>query len=434
MSSRHQGPFYGWWIVFAAAVGLFCGIPSTVYTFGVFVKPLIQEFHVSRAAISVSYTLWAVMYAVGAPLVGWLIGRFGSRRVIILSLALFGLTLISMKVISADIWQFYLAYGCVGLLSSGVGPISYGNVLSRWFDRRRGLALGLAMLGMGLGAILMPVIAQRLIALFGWRTAYALLGCLVLLLALPMAFVLRENPWELGHTVDGDTPSTGEPAAVAVAGTSVRDAWRSRAFWLMVCAFFLTGAAVQGCVVHLAPMLSDRGLSATTAALGSSLLGAALMIARLGTGYLLDRLFAPRVAILTFGCAAAGIGLVLFGSTTYLALAGAFLIGLGIGGEVDIIPYLISRYFGLRAFAQILGVAFAIFVLSGAVGPLLMGAGFDRSGSYRGILLVFVGTILFSAWLVARLGPYRFSAQVRGGDVPAELSKNYPATKTPVSL
>jgi MFS family permease len=146
------------------------------------------------------------------------------------------------------------------------------------------------------------------------------------------------------------------------------------------------------------------------------------MIARLGTGYLLDRLFAPRVAILTFGCAAAGIGLVLFGGATYLTLAGAFLIGLGIGGEVDIIPYLISRYFGLRAFAQILGVAFAIFVLSGAAGPLLMGVGFDRSGSYRGVLLVFLAAILLSAWLMARLGPYRFAAPVTGATVPAELS------------
>ena len=131
-------------------------------------------------------------------------------------------------------------------------------------------------------------------------------------------------------------------------------------------------------------------------------------------GYCLDRYFAPRVATFFYACLLVGIGLFLTGSGTQAGLAAAFFIGLGLGAEADIIPYLISRYFGLRAFAPIVSVAFSMFVLAGALGPLLMGAGFDRSGSYRGVLLLLFLTTLLALILVVQLGPYRFCARLDG--------------------
>ena len=404
--------FYGWWVVSAAAIGLFWGIPVSVYSFSVFLKPLIQEFHASRAAVSLIYTLQSIGLAVSAPVVGWLIGRFGTRRVIVPALALFGSILISIRAFSGGIGQFYIFYIALGLVGNGVGPIPYGNVVSSWFNRRRGLALGVSMLGIGAGAMLIPPLAQHLIAEFGWRTAYAILGLAVLLISIPVvAAFLQESPQDLGLLTDGDMPLDGAaPTAAAVAGLSASDAWRSRTFWLMVGAFFLVGASVQGCLVHTAAMLSDRGISAQTAALGTSFLGGAVMLGRVGAGYLLDRFFAPRVAALFFGCVAAGIGLFLTHGSTPVALAGAFFVGLGLGAEVDIIPFLISRYFGLRSLAAIYSVAFGAFVLAGAVGPLSMGAGFDLTGSYRGVLMVFFGATLLAALLITRLGAYRFQA------------------------
>jgi MFS family permease len=410
-SQRRPVFFYGWWVVLACAVGLFWGPPVSVFSFPVFLKPLMQAFHVGRAAVSLGFTLHLVATAVSAPALGWFIDRFGTRRVIVSTVVIFGLVLISMQTLSGGIGHFYFRCVAMGLVSSGGGPIAYGNVVSLWFDRHRGLALGLTMVGIGVGAIVMPSFAQFLIARFGWRTAYAILGSAVLLIATPVvAAVLKEKPQDLGLLPDGaEVRQATALSEVPVQGLSAREAWHSTTFWLMVSAFFLVSASVQGCLVHTTAMLSDRGINAQTAALGSSLVGAALLMGRVGTGYLLDRLFAPRIAAVFFGGAALGICLLWLG-TTPVAFAGAFLVGLGLGAEVDIIAYLTSRYFGLRAFGKIYSSAFAAFALAGALGPFIMGKGFDLTGSYRVPLMAFLAATLLAAVLMTRLGPYRFRA------------------------
>jgi len=196
------------------------------------------------------------------------------------------------------------------------------------------------------------------------------------------------------------------------------DAWRSRTFWLMLCAFSLVSASVQGCLVHMAAMLTDRGITAQTAAFGASLMGAAVLIGRGGTGYLLDRFFASRVAALLFGGAAIGIGLLLIGSSPSTAFLGAFLVGLGLGAELDILAFLVSRYFGLRSFAEIYSLVFGAFALAGAFGPLLMGAGFDLTGSYNAPLAVLFTSTLIAAGLMTRLGRYRYPAAQREENEP----------------
>jgi MFS family permease len=409
-SARHRF-FYGWWVVSAAAAGLFWGAPVTVFTFSVFVRPLMQDFHAGRATISLAYTLGGIAAACSAFLTGRLVDRFGARRVILPATALFAMILLSMKVLAAGIGQFYALYLALGFLVNGVGPVPYGQVVARWFDQRRGLALGLMMFGIGSGAMIMPALAQQFIASFGWRAAYAILGCAVLLIAMPVvAGFLKENPREFGLRPDGLPPADAPANVEADVGVDWRRAWRDRTFWLMAGAFFLAGASVHGCVVHLAPMLLDRGLSARSAALGSSLVGAAVLTGRVGSGYLLDRLFGPYLAAGLFGGVALGIGLLWSGAGTALMLAGAFLVGLGLGAEVDIIAYLTSRYFGLRSFGEIYGSAFTAFLLAGALGPLLMGKGFDLTGSYRAPLVALLASALAATLLITRLGPYRYQA------------------------
>jgi MFS family permease len=165
----------------------------------------------------------------------------------------------------------------------------------------------------------------------------------------------------------------------------------------------------------MAAILSDRGTTIQAAALGSSLLGAALLIGRVGSGYLLDRFFAPYLAAIFFGGAAVGIGL-LWTAAPGIAFAGAFLVGLGLGAEMDIIAYLTSRYFGLRSFGEIYGFAVAIFLLAGALGPLAMGAGFDLTGSYNTPLAGLFSSTLVAALLMTRLGPYRYQAGQHDGN------------------
>lgn len=306
---NHKGHivFYGWWIVCTASVALFWGIPVTVYSFGVFFKPLAHEFHVSRSAVSLAHTLRAIADALTIPFSGWLISRFGTRRVVLPAAAIFALILISFRAFPGGIGQFYASYVALSLAGTGLGPLAWGNLVSQWFDRRRGLALGLAMVGIGCGAMLIPAAAQRLIASFGWRNTYAIFGCAVLLIPIPVvgAF-LKEKPQDLGLLPDGDAPANrAAQEDITAVGLSASEAFRTGAFWLMMCAFFLVGASVQGCVVHAAALLSDRGLNQQSAAMGTAVLGAAVMIGRTGTGYLLDRFFAPRIAAFFFVCAAA---------------------------------------------------------------------------------------------------------------------------------
>lgn len=402
--------FHGWWIVLVAGIGLCFGFsPIFIFSFGVFIKPLAQEFHSNRASISFAFTLANLMASMGSPLVGRLADRFGARRVILGSTFIFALLLISSQILSASLWSLYLFCGLLGFVGTGSAPIPYSKVVTRWFDRRRGLALGFTMFGIGSGAILMPPLSQRLITMFGWRSAFALLGLLVVVIALPVVgFFLKDSPEEMGLLPDGTISVPAAGKQIAQDGLAWPEVRRSPTFWIMVGAIFLVGASVHGCVVHLAPLLSDQGLSPQRVALATTFLGSALLIGRVGSGYLLDRFFAPRVAMGLFGAAACGIALLRTGTVSALVFLAAFLIGLGMGAEVDIIAYLTSRYFGLRSFGEIYGYAFASYTLAGALGPWLMGLGYDRFGSYRFTLGGFLLATLLAVFLLTRLGAYRF--------------------------
>ena len=412
MNSKDNRVFYGWWVVAASAVGLFWSVPITVYSFTVFLKPVMQEFHVGRAAVSLAFTLALMVSALSTPLAGWLIGRYGARKVILPAMAMFGTILLCNKALATSLWHFWFFYAGLGILVHGIGPLPYGNVVTHWFDRHRGLALGLMMVGIGAGAIIMPSFAHSLIARHGWHSAYAILGSLVLVIPLPVvAAFLKEKPQDLGLLPDGATPALGAvPPHAGLLGLSRYQAWRTRTFWLLVCAFSLVSVSVQGCLVHMTAMFTDRGIAVQTAALGASVVGAAVLIGRVGAGYLLDRFSGPHVAALFFGGAAVGIGLLLVRSALSVAFLAAFLVGLGLGAEVDMIAYLVSRYFGLRSFAEIYSLVFGAFGLAGAFGPLLMGAAFDLTGSYHAPLAAFFPATLVAAVLMTRLGPYRYRA------------------------
>jgi MFS family permease len=412
MTGHRSGKvFYGWWVVLAAGIGSFMGPgPILSFTFGVFLKSLSQEFGWSRAQISLAFSLSTLVLSGILPFIGKLVDRFGARKVIVPSALFFGLCVMSFSLLSASLWHFYVIYLLVGIVGGGTSPLPYASVISHWFDKRRGLALGLVMVGLGLGTFITPSLAQVLITYVGWRHAYMLLGLMVIVIVIPaVGLFLKETPQMLGLEPDGETavhagaarPSSQEH------GLSGREAWHTSTFWLMLGAFFLVSAGVHGCLIHLVPLLTDRGLSAQNAALATSLLGGAVLLGRVGTGYLLDRFLTSSVAVCFFCGATLGIFLLLSGTAGGLAFVAAILVGLGLGAEGDLMAYGVSRYFGLRAFGEIYGYAFAAFGLGAMVGPLLMGMSFDATGSYRLALGVFVAITLIAAGLMARLGPYR---------------------------
>jgi MFS family permease len=413
--------FYGWWLVLVAALSLLLGpTPIVVFSFGVFLKPLIQEFHVSRGAVSLAFTLHATTTALSVPFAGRLIDRFGPRKIILTSICTSGLILIAANLCSRNIWQLYLFYAAVGIAACGVAPVSYCDVISHWFDRHRGLALGFTMTGLGAGAFIMPSVAYQLITRFGWRMAFGISGAAILLISVPaLAMFLKEKPELMGLQPDGGPSAFSRSKTRDTdAGMSFGEAGRTSTLWLMLGAFVLVAGGVAACSTHIAAVLADQGLSAGTAALASSVFGGGQLVGRVGSGYLLDRFFAPRVAAVIFGCVAAGMGLLRIASSQNAAFAAAFVIGLGLGAEVDIMAYLIGRYFGLRFFGAIYGFIFASFGLFTGLGAYFMGAGFDATGSYALPLTLFSVAALVGAALMLRLGPYRYEKLLPEGQRP----------------
>jgi cyanate permease len=239
------------------------------------------------------------------------------------------------------------------------------------------------------------------------------MGMAVIAVTVPVVgMFLKETPQSLGLLPDGQDSVT--EAREEAGGASSREATRSYAFWAICVASFFLSSGVVGCLIHLTPLLTDRGISAEKAALATSLLGGASLIGGLGTGYLLDRFSARHVSASFFGGASVGVFLLWSDLGENLTFIAAFLIGLGMGASGQIIPYLVSRYFGLRAFNEIYSYALVSFTLGGVAGPLLMGAGFDINGSYYVTLGFLLLITVVATLLMMRLGPYREFESVRG--------------------
>jgi len=218
-----------------------------------------------------------------------------------------------------------------------------------------------------------------------------------------MFVLLKDAPVATSQPVSSAAASSSAPAT----GLTRGEALRSGVLWLVMVSFFVVSAAIQAVMIHLVPMLTDRGMTATSAALAASLFGAAGMAGRLGTGVLLDVITPEYVPTLASAAVAAGILMLFAGVSGPMAFAAAMLVGFGYGSESATVPYLVSRYFGLRSFSEIYSYLFITVPLGGALGPVLMGAGFDRTGSYRVVLLFWGVATVVAAVLMLRLRAHK---------------------------
>jgi MFS family permease len=223
----------------------------------------------------------------------------------------------------------------------------------------------------------------------------------------------------MGLFPDGRSAGTLDSGS-RLGGVAWRDARQSSTFWLLIAVFVLLAASVHACVIHMPQLFADRGATAENAASAASVVGFALLVGRIASGYFLDRYFGGSIALVICLGAALGIALLGIGGAGRVALAGAFLVGLGMGAEVDVIAFLMSRYFGVQSLGATVGFAFGGFVVAGGVGPLVMGFAFDRTGSYRLPLAAFGVAAIAAAVLVTRLPPYRFEPPRDDARWPAE--------------
>lgn len=374
MSEREPRIRNRWWIVAGCTVGLvFSTGPLIQFSFGVFIKPVCDAFHADRGQVSLALMVALGVCGLFTPFVGHWVDRFGVRRIGALFITLFAISFGLIGVASTSVWLYIGCYGLAGMFGAGQTTLIYAKAIAAAFDSKRGLALGTAISGVGLGTALVPRLAQQFISVLGWRHAYLALGAVTLMVALPaLLFFVRERPAGL-RSATRDIPLQGLTAS---------EAFRSRLFWTLAAAFFLVSAALAGAMAHIVPMMTDRGVPAETAALALSCGGIALIVGRLIAGYALDFIFAPYVALFFFALPLIGIGILLISSSVALSVVAGILIGISIGAEVDLLAYLQSRYFGLRRFGQIYGCLLAIFMVGSGVGPFVLGVAYVHFGNY----------------------------------------------------
>jgi predicted MFS family arabinose efflux permease len=386
----------GWPVVVAAYFGVMVSFGSLlVFSFGTFLKPVGETFGWSRESVSAAFGFAALTVAVCSPGLGRLLDRYGPRRIILPCMAIFGLSFGSLGLLTPSLFHLYAVFVLMGVVGNGTTQMGYSRAVSTWFTERRGLALALVMAGSATGAMLFPPLAQWLIDTYGWRAAYFVLGGLILVLGLPLTALFVEEK--------ATTRSTRESIRT---GMTVSEGVRAPAFWVLLATLFLGSVSVNGAITHLSPLLTDRGVSAQHAALVASSLGLASFAGRLLTGVLLDRFFGPRVGLCLLGATAVGILVLSSAASTTVAIVAAVLIGLGLGAEADITPYLLTRYFGLRCFSTLYGFTWTAYAIAGAIGPLLMGRAFDLTGSYTALLVLLSGATFGAALLYLGLPRY----------------------------
>ena len=389
----------------ASTVGNFVGATPMVHAvFGSFLLPLCSEFGWPRASVSGALGVVALAGALCYPLAGRLADRYGARRIILFGNPLFAAALAALALSDSSLGRFYLLFTLVGISAAIPSTVLYTKVVSGWFRRRRGLFLGLsAGVGNGAGATVMPIVAAALIPAFGWRGAYVGLGLIVLLLGFPFLLLLLHDP-PVAAAVDDATDAATGPGFSP--GFSLGQARRTTTFWTILVAIALGAGSMTAVFAHVIPMLLDRGMPMSQATTVLSVLALVAVIWQVTIGHLLDRVRTPRIALPFYLCALAGVLLFQHSSTLTELLVAAALMGIGLGTEYGVLPYYISRYFGLPSYGAIYGMIYGTVVLTMGVTPFLMDRVFDASGSYDHALYAIAAALALGGVLIARLRPY----------------------------
>ncbi|MBN8818847.1 MAG: MFS transporter [Sphingomonas sp.] len=396
--------------------------PAVQAVFGTFLVPLSQAFGWPRAAISVVLTIMALTAAVIYPLAGRAADARGARKILIPSLIVYGLAVASLALMNGTLWQFYAVFLVIGSFGSIASTPIYSKVVAEWFDRGRGTALGIsAGLGNGIGAVFFPVIAAIVVSQYGWRTGYAVIGTLILLIGLPtLLLLLRDAP--------RSTLAATSEISVASTGMGLREALGLPRFWLIVVAVASGGGATTAIFSHVVPILTDRGYGIDVATTVLSIFALTTSGAQILCGRLMDRFQTPRIVIPTVAMAIFGLLLLEFGTgLAALALAG-LLLGIGMGSQYGALPYFISRYFGMRAFGAIIGTMYSAVIAIQGITPVLLDHGYDVQGTYRFAVLVACAALAGATALLVLLPGYPDPAEA-GPAAPAAPGTNAaPAT------
>lgn len=403
LKTRKKGRlFYGWWVVAAASVQGMFGNGVVSNGFSIYFQPIRQDLGISYTAMSLVFSLARAEGGIAGPLVGWLVDRFGARRMVFLGGLMAGLGLIAISRANAY-WQLLVLFAGVVSVgkSSGLGQTLMAAV-NQWFIRRKGLAMSILMTSFaGGGAIVVPLMSQGITHL-GWRDTVFYTGIFVLLLTLPVSLVIHSRPEDLGLRPDGDdAPGPAKAGEKAAAGHSsqeftLRQAVRTSAFWLLLVGLTARISATNAMIIHIFPMLEGEGIPSETAAFLVSAMFFLAIPLRFGLGVAGDFLSPRKVLVSGMGAVAVGLlALLLFQGMTGVII---FMLGLAlVEGITSVNWILVGQYFGRGRFATIMGLMSMSHNVGMMVSPIFSGWIKDQTGSYNLVMVTFIPLYIIGA-------------------------------------
>jgi len=420
-ASAHDEWRRNWTLVLAATIGFSFHSVMAVAT-GVFMDPLGQEFGWNRAQQSSGVSIASGVAMVLSPFFGALIDRWGTRRLAIPGLALTSISVASFALTNGSMTQWFALWTIYALVALAVKSTVWTAAVASVFSASRGLAIGVTLGGTALAQIIIPPLANWLIADFGWRGAFFWLGIgwgsIALVLSVLFLYDAHDQRRQLREA--GADPGAAAPV---LSGLSISEAWRDAALWRIAISTFVIMVVTFALVVHQFPLLVEAGISRENAAFLASLTGVAGVAGKLVTGWLLDRYRANLVGGLTLSSAAIAFALLLEPlRTPTLIVVAMVIIGYASGTKLQICGYLTTRYGGMRNFGKIFGTMASIIALGTGLGPVLGGFVYDLYGSYAPFLVAGMAGSLLSGLLIFGLGRYPEWEQDARAAAPAEAS------------
>ena len=385
--SRH------WLLVLVCAAGIGVGVSALpFYTQGLFIEAWIADFGWTRAQASLGILGSTLALAAVLPFIGSIVDRYGLVTPVMISLLGLSAAYVLLGLFVQSIATFVILAMLQAILGSASSPLAYTRAINTVFNKQRGLALGVALSGAGVAATFGPTLISNAIDAFGWRGAYFAMALFTLVVGAVIVIVLsRLNGAKTPENIDTEAASKDFKIAKA-----------SRTYWTIMAAIFCLSLGLGGLMIHFVPILLDLGLTTSAAVKIAGVIGIAVVLGRLLVGFAVDRIFAPWVAIaILFTCICGVLALALLGST--VAVPAAFVIGFSVGAEVDLIGYLVARYFGIQAYGQIYGRQYSAFLIATGLSPVILGAVRDATGTYTASLFIAAAFMIVSAALFAKL-------------------------------
>ena len=402
-SRRFPNIFYGWWIVFACFTIAMYMSGSVFYGFTTIFKPIAEEFGWSYTSVSVAASIRGLEAGLLAPVAGIIVDRWGPRRLIFAGALCLGFGLLLLSQVQS-IGTFYLAFILMSLGISSCGISVTVTAVANWFRRRVGLATGITICGYGSAGLLVPLMV-RLVDTYDWRMAVAIMGAGMFVIGLPLSMLLRHKPEQYGYLPEGEVSgqaaldgSSLKPPVEEVSIT-VRQAMKTRAFWLIILAVMPQFISVPAVVTHVMPYLSSVGIARTVSGLVATAIPLLSIGGRFGFGWFADRYLAKRLSALALAMLA--LGLVCFEGVslgwTWLLVPFLIFLGFGYGGINTMVGVLLRGHFGRGNFGTIIGFAWGILMVATVIGPPIAGWVFDHWGSYQGTWVALAGTAFIGA-------------------------------------